>query len=131
MLNKKSKFFWVFLVAILLLAPVALKPVQQTLIAWADEEEDEEDERDEEEDEEDENEAEESDDEEVKEIKTTTYKTVTTKLPDQIVERKTETLWQDGDGDGLYDEEDPHPTINDYYIVSDTNLNGLDDRYEQ
>jgi hypothetical protein len=37
----------------------------------------------------------------------------------------------DSDSDGIYDDEDPHPTINEYFIVKDDNLNGIDDRYEQ
>jgi hypothetical protein len=43
----------------------------------------------------------------------------------------TTTTRRDSDGDGVYDNEDLHPTINEYFIVKDDNLNGIDDRYEQ
>lgn len=61
----------------------------------------------------------------------TEYVTVYKKLSDTVT-TKTDTITRhDADGDGLYDDEDPHPTINEYYIVKDSNLNGIDDRYEQ
>jgi hypothetical protein len=60
----------------------------------------------------------------------TEYVTVYKKLSDTIT-TKTDTITRhDSDGDGLYDDEDPHPTINEYFIVKDDNLNGIDDRYE-
>lgn len=58
-------------------------------------------------------------------------KTITTKLADTITQTTTTTIKHDSDGDGKYDEEDPHPTINEYFIVQDANLNGIDDQYEQ
>jgi len=58
-------------------------------------------------------------------------KTITTKLADTITQTTTTTVKYDSDGDGKYDEEDPHPTINEYFIVKDDNLNGIDDQYEQ
>lgn len=60
-----------------------------------------------------------------------TYKTVTTKLPDTVVETTKVMPRYDTDKDGLYDDEDPHPTINEFLIISDNNNNGIDDRYEQ
>jgi hypothetical protein len=61
----------------------------------------------------------------------TEYITVYKKLSDTVT-TKTDTITRhDSDGDGLYDDEDPHPTINEYFIVKDDNLNGIDDRYEQ
>lgn len=61
----------------------------------------------------------------------TEYVTVYKKLNDTVT-TKTDTITRhDSDGDGLYDDEDPHPTINEYFIVKDDNLNGIDDRYEQ
>lgn len=59
------------------------------------------------------------------------YKTVYVKLPDQIVTTTKEIPRHDSDGDGLYDDEDPHPTINEFLIVKDDNLDGIDDKYEQ
>jgi hypothetical protein len=58
-------------------------------------------------------------------------KTIYEKLSDTIT-RITETKTQfDSDGDGIFDEQDKNPTINDGYIVKDANLNGIDDQYEQ
>lgn len=60
----------------------------------------------------------------------TEYVTVYKKLSD-TVSTTTDTITRhDSDGDGLYDDEDSHPTINEYFIVKDDNLNGIDDRYE-
>jgi len=60
----------------------------------------------------------------------TEYVTVYKNLSD-AVSTTTDTITRhDSDGDGLYDDEDPHPTINEYFIVKDDNLNGIDDRYE-
>lgn len=62
--------------------------------------------------------------------KKTETKTIYEKLSDTVT-RITETKTQfDSDGDGIFDEQDKHPTINDDYIVKDTNLNGIDDQYE-
>ena len=64
-----------------------------------------------------------------KAVKTETV-TATKKLSDTVTEATTTVTRHDSDGDGLYDDEDPHPTINEYFIVKDDNLNGIDDRYE-
>lgn len=61
----------------------------------------------------------------------TEYKTVYTKLSDTVSQQTIATIRHDSDGDGLYDDVDPHPTINENFIVKDDNLNGIDDRYEQ
>lgn len=53
------------------------------------------------------------------------------KLSDTITQVITTITRHDSDGDGLYDDEDPHPTINEYFIVKDDNSNGIDDQYEQ
>lgn len=51
-------------------------------------------------------------------ITTTTIQTTTTTLNDQ-------------DGDGLYDNEDPHPGIPEFIIVPDENKNGIVDTFEE
>jgi hypothetical protein len=53
------------------------------------------------------------------------------KLSDIVTQIITTVTKHDSDGDGIYDDEDPHPTINEYFIVKDDNSNGIDDRYEQ
>ncbi|MDP1883784.1 MAG: hypothetical protein Q8L10_00270 [Candidatus Moranbacteria bacterium] len=100
-----------------------------------EDEEHEEDERDEDEEHEDDDEYEsEKEDqpivEEEDEVKIE-YEFVTQKLPDTVVDTVVEIPRYDSDGDGLYDDEDPHPDINEFLIVKDDNLNGLDDRYER
>lgn len=93
-----------------------------------------------EDDEEEEEEEDEEDDERFEVIDTTPTKnetkknetkTVTTKLADTITQTTSTTIRHDSDGDGKYDDADPHPTINEYFIVADANLNGIDDKYEQ
>jgi hypothetical protein len=67
--------------------------------------------------------------------KSSNPKTVTKTIivqPEKIV---TSTVMQDvqipdSDRDGLPDETDPHPNIAEQLIVQDTNLDGIDDRYE-
>lgn len=61
----------------------------------------------------------------------TEYKTITTKLSDTVTKTAMTETEYDSDGDGIYDQDDTHPTINDYFIVTDDNLNGIDDKYEQ
>lgn len=92
------------------------------------------------EDEENEEEDEEDDDDEREVIDTsadnatakeTETKVIYTKLSDTVSTVTTTITRHDSDGDGLYDDEDPHPSINENFIVGDGNLNGIDDRYEQ
>ncbi|MDO8240653.1 MAG: hypothetical protein Q7T51_01595 [Candidatus Moranbacteria bacterium] len=64
-------------------------------------------------------------------VQKTETKTIYTKLSDTVSTTTTTITKHDSDGDGMYDEEDPHPTINESFIVKDDNLNGIDDRYEQ
>ena len=66
-----------------------------------------------------------------KEAKPTETKTIYERLSDTVTRQTITTTKFDSDGDGILDEEDAHPTINDYFIVKDDNLNGIDDRYEQ
>lgn len=90
--------------------------------------------------EDDEEEEEEDDDENFEVIDTTPAKnetkknetkTIKTKLSDTVTQTTTTTIRHDSDGDGKYDDEDPHPTINEYFIVKDDDLNGIDDKYEK
>jgi len=37
----------------------------------------------------------------------------------------------DTDGDGIIDQDDPHPTVAEVYIVQDDNLNGISDKFEK
>jgi len=68
---------------------------------------------------------------EKKNTKKTETITIYKKLSDTVTQVVTTITKHDSDGDGIYDDEDPHPTINEYFIVKDDNLNGIDDRYEQ
>lgn len=60
-----------------------------------------------------------------------TYETIYIKLPDTMAEKIIQVPLYDSDSDGIYDDEDPHPYINKFFVVEDKNLNGIDDRYEQ
>jgi hypothetical protein len=54
------------------------------------------------------------------------------KISDTIFETSTTTIQRlDSDGDGIFDDEDKYPEINDYIIVNDNNLNGIVDKYER
>jgi len=56
--------------------------------------------------------------------------TNTVKLSDTVTETTITINRYDSDGDGIYDDEDKYPAINDYFIVKDDNRNGIDDQYE-
>ncbi len=51
------------------------------------------------------------------------------KSPEKISDAAIEKL--DSDGDGIFNNKDKHPKINDYFIVNDDNLNGIVDKYER
>lgn len=123
---KKTFFIFLSIVSFFLGTIVFVAPQE---VSFADDEEHEEDE---DEDEDDENEEDEDEDEKNEEnsrsastpplprsvpVTTTTLKSTTTTL-------------KDIDGDGLYDNEDPHPTIPELYIVHDENRNGITDHFE-
>jgi hypothetical protein len=57
-------------------------------------------------------------------------KTINEKISDTVSRTTTTTTIHDSDGDGIFDNEDKYPNINDNFIVKDINLNGIDDRYE-
>lgn len=59
---------------------------------------------------------------------TMTQSTTNTSVVTQevAIERRT-----DSDGDGIFDDEDVYPTINDNIIVRDDNRNGIVDEYER
>lgn len=99
------------LVSLSLVSHIILRPLlKHSLVpaTLADDEEDEEDEDDEDE-----------------------YETVYVKLPDTVVTTTKKIPRYDSDKDGMYDDEDPHPAINEFFIVKDENRNGIDDSYEQ
>lgn len=94
---------------------------QNTIIA-----EDEKDDYEEDEDDENENEKGDDNDKKKKEETVTYY----VRLSDQITRETTIKTITDSDGDGIYDNEDNNPTINNNYITKDENLNGIVDTYE-
>jgi hypothetical protein len=61
----------------------------------------------------------------------TETKTTTEKISDTVSRTTTITTRRDSDGDGIFDNEDKYPNINDNFVVKDENINGIDDRYEQ
>ena len=52
------------------------------------------------------------------------------RLSDEVTSRTTRTTIFDSDRDGIFDEKDKYPGINDFFIVKDDNLNGIVDKYE-
>lgn len=85
---------------------------------------DETEERDDEDDEDDE------DEEDYKPQATT--KTVTTQpsVSTKVETTTKTTIYKDSDGDGILDNDDPHPGISEIYIVEDENKNGIVDKFE-
>jgi hypothetical protein len=79
--------------------------------------------------EDDDEEDDEDEDEDDSESETKT-ETVYVKLSDTVTQKVETTTRHDSDGDGIYDDEDKYPKINDNFIVKDENLNGIDDKYE-
>lgn len=123
-LSKKATFVLIIIGAVIFGGWISFhdyEVVQKTKIVLAEDEEDEEDERDEDR----------EDEEDEKEVKETEYKTEYVKLSDTVSTKTTTVTKYDSDGDGVLDEKDPHPTINDNFVVKDDNFNGIDDRYEQ
>lgn len=101
-------------------------------VSFADDDDEEHDEKDEE-DEEDEEDEKDDDTEDKKERSDSTVKTPeTTALPiTTTTTQTTVTTLNDSDGDGLYDNEDPHPDIPEFIIVNDDNKNGIVDTFEE
>jgi hypothetical protein len=63
--------------------------------------------------------------------KTTTQKATTQPTTSTKVETTTQTtVYKDSDGDGILDNNDPHPGIQEIFIVEDKNLNGIVDKFE-
>lgn len=91
-------------------------------ISYAEDDDEEEEEEREERDDENEERSEEKDET----VKIAPAPSVTTTTTPQT----TITVQKDGDGDGLYDSEDPHPTIPEFFIVKDDNRNGIVDSFE-
>ncbi len=91
-------------------------------------EDDEEQEDDREEDDNDEEEA--KDDSQPDSNKSTTLKQPALVPITTTTQQKITTVLVDSDGDGLYDNEDPHPSIPEIFIVYDDNRNGIADHFE-
>ena len=92
---------------------------------------------DDEEEEEDDREEDDNDEEDARQddSQSTSNKSRTTKQPTLIpvtttTQQKITTVLVDSDGDGLYDNEDPHPSIPEILIVYDDNRNGIADHVE-
>ncbi|MFA6973674.1 MAG: hypothetical protein WC238_02990 [Parcubacteria group bacterium] len=128
----KILFFMIGVITLVFGSHSLLSPwLKKTLVpvSWAEDDDEEEEREDERDDEADENE--EADVVEEKTDTKTEYETITTKLSDTVLQTTTQVPRYDSDKDGMYDDEDPHPAINEFLIVKDDNQNGIDDRYEQ
>jgi hypothetical protein len=60
-----------------------------------------------------------------------TVVTETVVVSDTISKEITTTTQSDTDGDGIFDQEDQYPIINDHFIVKDDDRNGIVDVYEK
>lgn len=124
---KKTFFIFLSIVSFFLGTIVFVAPQE---VSFADDEEHEEDEDEDEEDDEEDDERD-QDKENEKESRS-----ISTSQPPRSVPvttttlKSTTTTFKDTDGDGLYDNEDPHPTIPELYIVRDENRNGITDSFE-
>lgn len=83
------------------------------------------------EDDEDESEDEGEGEDEEKEIQKATSETSYEQISDNVRKETIKTTLFDSDRDGVFDNEDAHPTINDFFIVKDDDKNGVVDKYEQ
>lgn len=101
--------------------------LSESTISFADDEEEREDDEEEDEDEdEDEDDSQQETNQKKKTPAPVGNTTVTT-----VSEQKITTVIKDTDGDGLYDPDDPHPTIPEWFIVRDDNHNGIVDTFEE
>lgn len=127
---KKTFFIFLSIVSFFLGTIVFVAPQE---VSFADDEEHEEDEDEDEEDDEDDEEDDERDQDKENEKES---RSISTSQPPRSVPvttttlKSTTTTFKDTDGDGLYDNEDPHPTIPELYIVRDENRNGITDSFE-
>lgn len=94
----------------------------KTVLAEDDEDDDEEDEEDDEDDDE---------DDEDDDFKETTTEVYSTQISNEVRRETVKNTFFDNDRDGIFDNEDKNPTINDFFIVKDDNRNGIVDEYEQ
>ena len=101
-------------------------------IVLADDDDDEEDE--DEHDDEEEDEHDDDDDEKEyyeEELQEPTVETSSRQVSTYVSEKTVTTTIFDSDGDGIFDDEDQYPQINNHFIVEDENANGIVDEYEQ
>ncbi len=124
----KKRLFFIFSFLFLVFGSVALTTYQNILHAEDDEEEHEE------EHEEDDHESDDSKKTSTENTSPTKQSSVTnqpTLIPvTTVTQQEVTTVLTDSDGDGLYDNEDPHPNIPEIYIVYDDNKNGIADHFE-
>lgn len=88
----------------------------------------------EEDDNEDEEEYEKEDEEDEEDGGQSTTTEVTTEkiiISETVSKEVVTTTHKDTDGDGVFDEQDQYPNINDHFIVKDENKNGIVDTYEK
>lgn len=69
--------------------------------------------------------------EQAEKISTDVQNTETVKVSDTVTKEITTIIKKDRDGDGVFDEQDQFPDINDHFIVKDDNNNGIVDTYEK
>jgi uncharacterized membrane protein len=68
---------------------------------------------------------------EEREVQETISETSYQQVSDNVQKETVTTTLFDSDRDGIFDDEDTHPTINDFFIVKDDDKNGIVDKYEQ
>jgi hypothetical protein len=117
---KKAFFLSLWIFSLLLGVTILISPQG---VSFADDDEEREEEGEDEEDER----SEKKNNTESESVKTSTPPSVPVTT---ITQKTTTTVLKDSDGDGLYNNEDPHPTIPEIYIVQDENRNGIVDHFE-
>ena len=121
----KKRLFILFSSLVLIIGTNSLVTERHISHAEDDDEEEHEDEH-----EDDEQDSKSSQQDDAEPEKTSTAKETTLVPVTTVTQQKVTTVLTDSDGDGLYDNEDPHPDIPEIYIVRDDNKNGIADHLE-
>lgn len=79
----------------------------------------------------DEDEEDDDKDDDNKKVYETIVETSYVQVSANVKKEITKTTLFDSDRDGIFDEEDEHPAINNFFIAIDQNKNGIVDKYEQ